>query len=99
MEAISKLAIDGSGGFAVFTLHGGFADTENGGEVIADSGGDFFGDVFFGFVEDVATFGMANNGIVNEATKLRHGCLAGECAIVAPIEILSSKLELAAVDL
>ena len=84
---------------AVFALKGGFTDAENRGDIVANCGGNFLGDVGFGFVEDIAAFGMANNGIIYETAELRESDLACVCAIIAPVEILSGELELATINL
>ena len=99
IQTVGELAINCSGGFAIFAFHCGFADAENWRNVVTQGGGDFLGDIFFGFIEDMTTLRMADDSIINEASDLRNGCFAGEGAIVAPVEVLSGKFELSTIDL
>ena len=99
VKTVGELAIDSRGSFAVFAFHGGFADAKNRGKAIAESGGNFLSDVFFGLIKDITAFRVANDGIIDKTAKLRDGCFAGESAIVAPIEVLGGKFELSTVDL
>ena len=94
-----KLGRDGGFGFAVFTLECGFADAKNWCDAITDGGGDLFANVFFAFVENIATLGMTNNGVIDKATNLRNGSFASEGAKIAPVEILGCKFELATINL
>lgn len=98
-EAAVELVEDSRFGFAVFSFGGGFANTEDRGEVVTNGGGDFGANVFVGFVEEVATLGVANEGVVNEAAELRDGGFAGIGAVIAPVEVLGGKFELATTNL
>ena len=97
MKTIGELAVDSGGSFAIATFHGSFADAKDRGNVVTQCGGNFLGDVFLGLIEDVAAFGVADNGIIDKATKLRNGSFASESAVIAPVEILCGKLELTTV--
>ena len=99
VQTVDELTIDGSASFAVFAFESGLTDAENWSDIAADGGGDFLGDIFFGFVEEIAAFGMADDGVIYEAAELGEGYFASVCAIIAPVEILSCELELAAVNL
>ena len=93
MKTISELAIDGLSGFAVSAFKSGFADAENRGQTVAKGSGDFLGDIFFALVENVAAFGMANNGVIDESANLSDGRFAGVGAIITPVngDLLGAK--------
>lgn len=99
VKAASELAINRCASLAVFALKGGFADAENWSDAVANCGSNFLRDVGFGFVEDIATFGMTNDSVVYETSKLSEGDFASISAVIAPVEILGRKLELASIDL
>lgn len=98
-EPFVELAGNGRFGFAIFAFESSFADAENWCYAVANSGSDFFADVFIGFAEDVATFGMSDDGIIDETANLGDGGFASEGAKIAPIKVLGGEFELTTVYL
>ena len=99
MKSFDELIMNGAIGFAIFALERGFANTKDRGNVVANGSGNFFLDVFVALIKDVATLGVADESIIDKATKLRDGNFAGVSAIIAPVEVLCGEFELAAIDL
>ena len=99
MKPFDELIMDGAISFAVFALERGFANTKDRGNVVANGSGNFILDVFVALIKDVATLGVADESIIDKATKLRDGNFAGVSAIIAPVEVLCGEFELAAIDL
>ena len=87
-EAADELVVEDEVGFAKVAFVGSFADAEDGGDVVPEGGGDFLADVAVGFAEDVATLGMADEGVVYDAAELVGGSFAGKGTEVAVVEVL-----------
>lgn len=78
-------------GFTVTTLAGGLAETDDGGEIGAEGGGDFSADVFLGLAEKQATFGMADEDIINDRAELGDGGLTGKGTIIVGTDVLGTE--------
>ena len=98
-EAAEQLVTQDIVGLAEGVFGGGFAEAEDGGDLVAEGGGDGGADVFVGEMEELAAFGVTDNTIIYQAAQLGAGNLAGVGTEIVRVGGLSGEADFLAVGL
>ena len=98
-EAAEELVSENIASFAEGVLGGGFAEAEDGGDLVAEGGGDGSADVFVGEMEELAALGMADEAVIDEAAELGAGDFAGVGTEIMRVGGLGSEADFLAVGL
>jgi len=93
-----QLVVEDALGFALEALVVGLANAENRDNFVAHRGGDFIADDFEGFVEVHPSFGVADDGVVDELAQHRVADFTGERAGVFIIGVLGRQTEFATIE-